>query len=67
MVPQYRSRTCCNDIMQTSRGKARHFLRINAGFIKHTPRVDGGLRGHVPTRPGCTTPPIRFLFVVPRF
>jgi hypothetical protein len=29
------------------------------------PFADGGLRGHVPTRPGCTTPLIRFLYVAP--
>ena len=26
-----------------------------------------GLRGHVPARPGCTTPQIRFLFIAPQF
>ena len=54
------------DTVQISRGKTQSFLRVNAGFIKHTPIADGGLRGHVPTRPGCTTPQIRFLFVAPR-
>ena len=29
--------------------------------------ADGGLGGHVPTGPGCATPHIRFLFIVPRF
>jgi hypothetical protein len=29
------------------------------------PVVDGGLRGRVPTRPGCPTPPIRFVSVAP--
>ena len=53
--------------METSRGKTQSFQRVNAGFIKHTPIADGGLRGHVPTRPGCTTPQIRFLYVAPRF
>jgi hypothetical protein len=27
--------------------------------------ADEGLHGHMPTRPGCTTPPVRFLFVAP--
>jgi len=40
---------------------------VNAGFIKHTQITDGGLHGHVPTRPGCTTPQIRFLYVAPHF
>ena len=52
-------------VWQTSRGKTRNCRCVDAGFIKHTPIVDGGLRGHVPTRPGCTTPHIRFLFVAP--
>jgi hypothetical protein len=55
------------DTVQTSRGKTQSFPRVNAGFIKHIPIADGGLRGHVPTRPGCTTPQIRFLYVAPRF
>ena len=29
------------------------------------PTAPGGLHGHVPARPGCTTPRIRFLFVAP--
>jgi hypothetical protein len=53
--------------METSQGKTQNFPRVNAGFIKHTPFADGGLHGHVPIRPGCTTPQIRFLYVVPRF
>ena len=54
-------------VWQASRGKNRNFrFPINRdGFIKHTPIADGGLRGHVPTRPGCATPNIRFLFVAP--
>jgi hypothetical protein len=52
---------------ETSRGKTQSFPRVSAGFIKHAPVADGGLRGHVPTRPGRTTPHIRFLFVAPRF
>ena len=51
------------DTVQISEGKTRNFQCINAGFIKHTPIADGGLYGHVPTRPGCTTPQIRFLYV----
>jgi hypothetical protein len=51
--------------VQISQGKTRNFQCINAGFIKHTPIADGGLRGHVPTRPGCTTPQIRVLYVAP--
>lgn len=27
----------------------------------------GGAEPHVPTRPGCITPPIRFLFIAPQF
>jgi len=50
---------------QTSRGKAQSFHGVNARFIKYTPIAEGGLRGHVPTRPGCTTPRIGFLFVAP--
>ena len=41
--------------------------RVDAGFTKHTQTVDMGLRGHVPARPGCTTPQIRFLYIVPCF
>ena len=52
-------------VWQTSRGKTRNCRCVNAGFIKQHPNVDGGLRGHVPTRPGCPTPRIRFLFVAP--
>jgi hypothetical protein len=33
---------------------------IGAGFAKCTPAAAGGLRAHVPARPGCTTPHIRF-------
>ena len=50
---------------QISRGKTRYLRCIDAGFTKCTPTADGGLRGHVPARPGCITPHIRFLFVVP--
>src|SRR5450830_473319 len=31
------------------------------------PLVDRGLRGHVPARPECITPHIRFLFITLRF
>lgn len=31
------------------------------------PLVDRGLRGHVPARPECITPHIRFLFIALRF
>jgi hypothetical protein len=50
---------------QASRGKRRNCRYVNAGFIKHLPAADSGLRGHVPPRPGCTTPHIRFLFIAP--
>jgi len=53
---------------QISRGKTRYLRCIDAGFTtngspcgtKYTPTADGGLRGHVPARPGCITPHIRF-------
>jgi hypothetical protein len=38
---------------------------VDAGGITHTPGAEGGLRGHVPTRPGGTTPPLRCLCVAP--
>ncbi len=50
-----------------SQGKIQNVPHVNAGFIKHTHSADGGLRRHVPARPGCTTPRIRFLFVAPCF
>ena len=50
-----------------SQGKIQNVPHVNAGFIKHTQSADGGLRRHVPARPGCTTPRIRFLFVAPCF
>jgi hypothetical protein len=58
---------------EISRGKTRILPRIGAGFSKCThPGVatefaDGRLGGHVPTRPECITPHIRFLFIAPRF
>jgi len=52
---------------EISRGKTRYLPCIDAGFTKCTPTADGGLRGHVPARPGCITPHIRFLFIVPQF
>ena len=33
----------------------------------HSTAADGGLRGHVPARPECITPHIRFLFIAPQF
>ena len=62
VVPQYLSHTSRINTVQASRGKTQSFPCVNAGFIKHTQITDGGLRGHVPTRPGCTTPHIQFLF-----
>lgn len=55
------------DTLQISQGKAQNFPCVDARFIKHTPIAEGGLRCHVPTRPGCTTPHIWFLFVAPQF
>lgn len=52
---------------EISRGKTRYLHRIDAGFTKCIPTADGGLRSHVPARPGCITPHIRFLFIVPQF
>ena len=52
---------------EISRGKTRYLHCINAGFTKCTPTADGGLHGHVPARPGCITPRIRFLFIAPQF
>ena len=34
-------------------------------IYKAHPIAEGRLRGHVPTRLGCTTPRIRFLYVAP--
>ncbi len=50
-----------------SRGKTRYLHCIDAEFIKHTPRADGGLCCHVPARPRCVTPHIRFLFIASQF
>lgn len=55
------------DTLQISQGKTQNFPCVGARFIKHTPIAEGGLRCHVPTRPGCTTPHIWFLFVAPQF
>ena len=53
---------------EASRGKTRYLHCIDAGFTKCTPTAaDGGLRGHVPARPGCITPRIRFSFIAPQF
>ena len=65
-LSQFQSHATSQGTWEISRGKTQSFLRVNAGFIKHAPFADGGLHGHVPTRPGRTTPHIRFLFVVPR-
>ena len=67
--------SCFRSTREISRGKTRYLRCIDAGFMtegnprgtKCTPTADGGLRGHVPARPGCTTPRIRFLFIAPRF
>jgi len=67
---------CCfrnHDTWQISRGKTQILPRIDAGFTKctlvgvATHAVDRGLRGHVPARPECITPHIRFLFIALRF
>jgi hypothetical protein len=50
---------------EVSRGKTRYLRGLDAGFTKGTPTAEGGLRGHVPARPRCLTPPIRFLFIAP--
>ena len=61
-----------DNTLQVSRGKTMILLRADAGFTKcirasvATDVVDGGLRGHVPARPECITPHIRFLFIAPR-
>ena len=52
-------------VEEISRGKTRYLRCIDAGFTKCIPVAEGGLCGHVPTRPGCITPPIRFLFIAP--
>jgi hypothetical protein len=52
--------------MPISQGKTQHLLRVDAGFTTCPSLADGGLRGPGPTRPRCTTPPLRFLFVAPR-
>jgi len=69
-------------IRRISRGKTRYLPCIDAGFMtegnpcgtKCTPAADGGLRGHLPARPGCITPHIRFfpssgteVFIAPQF
>ena len=65
--PQAGSHATSQGTEETSRGKTQNLPRVNAGFIKYAPLADGGLRGHVPTRPGCITPQIRFLFIAPQF
>jgi len=66
-LSQFQSHATTQGTWETSRGKTQSLLRVDAGFIEHAPLADGGLPGHVPTRPERTTPPIRFLFVAPRF
>ena len=51
---------------EISRGKTRYLRCIDAGFTKCTLTADGGLRSHVPARPRCITPHIRFLFIAPQ-
>lgn len=53
--------------MEISRGKTRHFRCASAEFTKCIPiPADGGLRGHLPARPRCTKPHIRFLLIAPQ-
>jgi hypothetical protein len=66
-LSQFRSHATSQGTVEISRGKTQNLPHVNAGFIKHAPLADRGLHGHVPTRPERTTPPIRFLFVAPRF
>ena len=66
-LSQFQSHATFQGTWETSRGKTQSFPRVNAGFIKHIPVADGGLHGHVPTRPGCATPQIRFLYVARAF
>ncbi len=48
--------------------RVRHVTFLYSRRIyKMHPTADGGLCGHVPTRPGCITPHIRFLFIAPQF
>lgn len=59
---------CCQlTAVEIYRGKTRLFHCASRGFTKCIPTTaDGGLRGHVPDRPRCTTPRIRFLFIAPQ-
>lgn len=67
-VSQYLSHTFPINTIQASQGKTYDLPCVSAGFIKYTTTfVDGGLRCHVPTRPRCTTPHIRFLYIAPHF
>jgi hypothetical protein len=63
-VPRDFLQTFAGDVRQTARHKPQPLRGVNAGLIQHTP-ADGGRRGCGPTRPGCTTPPLRFLLVAP--
>jgi len=67
LFSQFLSHARSRGTWRISQSKIQNVPHVNAGFIKHTPLADGGLRGHVPTRPECTTPRIRFLFVAPCF
>lgn len=58
---------CFQNPLEISQGKIRCLPCVNAGFTKCIPFADGELCGHVPTRPGCITPHIRFLFIAPQF
>ena len=66
-LSQFQSHATSQGTWETSQGKTQNSPCVDAGFIKHTQTADGGLRCHVPTRPECTTPHIRFLFVAPHF
>ena len=67
LFSQFLSQARSQGTWRISQGKIQNVPHVNAGFIKHTHSADGGLRRHVPARPGCTTPRIRFLFVAPCF
>jgi hypothetical protein len=52
------------DIPEQGTLPSLHRRRI---YKTHPTTADGGLRSHVPARPGCITPHIRFLFIAPQF
>ena len=64
---QFPSHATSRGTGEISRGKTQNLPCVDAGFIKHTPIAEGGLHSHVPARPECTTPRIRFLFIAPQF